>query len=40
MSGFFLEDLPDIQQKAYNLGLKFIGYSEKNRWVASKFILE
>jgi len=40
MSGFYLEDLPVIQQKAVNLGLRFSDYSEKNNWVAANFILE
>jgi ribosomal protein L11 methyltransferase len=40
ISGFYLEELPDIQQKAYNLGLKYFDYGERNRWVVAKFILE
>lgn len=40
MSGFYLEDLAAIQQKAGKLGLKYIGNSEKNNWVAANFILE
>jgi len=40
MSGFYVEDLSIIQQKADALGLKFCRYSEKNNWVAAKFILE
>lgn len=40
MSGFYVEDLPIIQQKADELGLKFCDYSERNNWVAAKFMLE
>jgi ribosomal protein L11 methyltransferase len=40
MSGFYMEDLPSIHQKSCDLGLKFKCCSEKNKWVAAKFILE
>ena len=40
MSGFYLEDLPAIQQKADELGLKFCTYREMNNWVAAKFMKE
>jgi ribosomal protein L11 methyltransferase len=40
MSGFYYEDLPAIQLKAADLGLKFISHREKNKWIAAKFSLE
>lgn len=39
ISGFYLDDLPAIHQKAYSLGLKLIGRRERNRWLALKFTL-
>jgi ribosomal protein L11 methyltransferase len=37
MSGFYLEDLPDITSKANECGLKMLGHQEKNRWVVAAF---
>lgn len=37
MSGFYIDDIPAIREKAESLGLKFDHYREKNRWVAVKF---
>jgi ribosomal protein L11 methyltransferase len=37
MSGFYVEDLPIIRQKAESLGLTFIDYTTKNNWVAARF---
>jgi len=37
MSGFYLTDLPMIQEKAYALGLEFQGYHEEKQWVAARF---
>lgn len=37
VSGFYQNDLADIQSKAELLGLKFISFKEKNNWVAAKF---
>ena len=34
MSGFYVEDIPFIRAEAEHLGLRFVGYAEKNRWVA------
>ena len=34
MSGFYVEDIPFIRAEAERLGLRFVGYAEKNRWVA------
>ncbi len=39
MSGFYVEDIPVIREKAESLGLTFSGYLEKNNWVAVKFHL-
>ena len=30
----FMEDIPFIRAEAEHLGLRFVGYAEKNRWVA------
>ncbi len=38
MSGFYVEDIPAIQQKAESLGFEFAHHREKNRWAAVKFI--
>lgn len=40
MSGFYIDDLLSIQSRAKELGLSFDGYSEKNNWIAAKFILK
>lgn len=40
MSGFYLNDLSAIQQKAEEFRLIFDSFSEKNHWVSAKFILE
>ena len=37
MSGFYLKDLPMIQEKAESLGLTFEKYEEDNQWVAAGF---
>ena len=39
MSGFYVDDIPVIRAKAEELGLTYIHYREKNRWVAVKFTL-
>ncbi len=38
MSGFYVEDIPIIREKAESLGLSFNHYKEKNNWAAVKFI--
>ncbi|EJX08728.1 ribosomal protein L11 methyltransferase [gut metagenome] len=38
MSGFYVEDIPVIREKAESLGLQFDHHREKNRWAAVKFI--
>ena len=40
MSGFYVQDIPVIQEKAESLGLTFVHHREKNNWVAVKFIME
>lgn len=37
MSGFYLEDLLPIRQKAESLNMEYVHHREKNRWVAAKF---
>ncbi len=40
MSGFYVEDIPLIQAEAERQGLQFVGYTEKNRWVAVECVKE
>ena len=40
MSGFYVHDIPVIQEKAESLGLTFVHNREKTNWVAVKFIME
>lgn len=40
MSGFYIEDIPAIREKAEQLGLTFLHHKEKNRWAVVKFILK
>lgn len=40
LSGFYIEDLPVIQETCNNLGLNFVSHKERNRWVAGKFELD
>lgn len=37
MSGFYLQDLPMIREKAESLGLSYEGYKEDKNWVAATF---
>lgn len=37
MSGFYVDDIPLIKAEAERLGLSFVGYKEKNRWVVTTF---
>lgn len=37
LSGFYLQDLPLIREKAETLGLRYEGYKEDNNWVAATF---
>lgn len=38
MSGFYVEDIPCLRERAEQLGLTFVHHREKNRWAAVKFI--
>jgi len=37
MSGFYVDDIPDLKNKAENEGLKEIGFKSKNNWAVSIF---
>ncbi|MFT5970797.1 MAG: ribosomal protein L11 methyltransferase [Flavobacteriales bacterium] len=37
LSGFFETDIPILQTEAEQLGLSYVGFTEKNRWVAVEF---
>lgn len=37
MSGFYVQDLPMIREKAESLGLSFEGFHEEKQWVAASF---
>jgi ribosomal protein L11 methyltransferase (prmA) len=37
VSGFYLEDLPAIQERCREVGLTFVSYIERNNWVSAKF---
>lgn len=39
MSGFYTEDLSLIQNKATELGLKYVNHKTKDNWVAAQFIM-
>ena len=40
MSGFYIQDIPFIREKAESLGMKFVHHREKNNWAAVKFIMK
>ena len=40
MSGFYVQDIPVIQEKAESFGMEFIHHREKNNWAAVKFIMK
>ena len=37
MSGFYVNDIPDLKNKAELMGLKEIGFKSKNNWAVSEF---
>ena len=39
MSGFYVEDIPIIREKAESLGMTFVHHREKNHWAAVKFVM-
>ncbi len=40
MSGFYMQDIPFIREKAESLGMEFVHHREKNNWAAVKFIMK
>jgi ribosomal protein L11 methyltransferase len=40
MSGFYVQDIPAIREKAESLGMTFMHHREKNNWAAVKFVME
>jgi ribosomal protein L11 methyltransferase len=40
MSGFYIEDIPVIREKAESLGMTFVHHREKNNWAAVKFTMK
>ena len=40
MSGFYVQDIPVIREKAESLGMTFVHHREKNNWAAVKFVME
>jgi len=38
LSGFYREDMEQIDRKAQELGLKLLGEKERNRWVGLKYV--
>ena len=40
MSGFYVQDIPAIREKAESMGMEFIHHREKNNWAAVKFIMK
>ena len=39
MSGFYVQDIPAIREKAESLGMTFMHHREKNNWAAVKFVM-
>ena len=40
MSGFYVQDIPVIREKAESLGMTFVHHREKNNWAAVKFVMK
>ena len=40
MSGFYVEDMPLLQEEASRHGLRFVRYAEDNRWTMMEFVKE
>ena len=40
MSGFYVQDIPVIREKAESLGMEFMHHREKNNWAAVKFVMK
>ena len=40
MSGFYVQDIPAIREKAESLKMEFVHHREKNNWAAVKFVMK
>ena len=40
MSGFYVQDIQAIREKAESLGMEFVHHREKNNWAAVKLIMK
>ena len=40
MSGFYVQDIPVIREKAESLGMEFVHNREKHNWTAVKFVMK
>ncbi len=40
MSGFYVEDIPVIREKAESLGMEYVHNREKHNWTAVKFVMK
>lgn len=40
MSGFYVQDIPVIREKAESLGMTIVHHREKNNWAAVKFVMD
>ncbi len=40
MSGFYVQDIPAIRERAESLGMEFVHHREKNNWAAVKLIMK
>ncbi len=40
MSGFYIQDIPVIREKAESLGMEYLHSREKNKWVAVKLVMK
>ena len=40
MSGFYVQDIPFIREKAESLGMEFVHNREKHNWTAVKFVMK
>lgn len=40
MSGFYVQDIPAIRERAESLGMEFVHHREKNNWAAVKLVMK
>lgn len=40
MSGFYVQDIPAIRERAEGLGMEFVHHREKNNWAAVKLVMK